>query len=165
MADSSPRDGKALWTIIAALALLVATVVSLLQGVPKLWAPWPVPMVLLTILAGPLAFIAPAGAFLLWSKQLFRGEPRVPHRSLGALVILASLSIWYFASVWSEGILRYGFGYVGVAAATNATLVVVLSGLAIWTYRRPSFAFSMTFHFLLFFWQACYAFPYFGEGL
>src|SRR5262245_22812882 len=88
------------WTLLTAALLVVATVLSLLPGNPKVWAPFPLPLFILAVFAGPLAWVAPATLFLLWSNQLLRGEPRVPYRSLVALVVLTVLSVWYFRATW-----------------------------------------------------------------
>jgi hypothetical protein len=165
MTERSPTTASKRWTVGVAILLVVATVISLSQGVPKVWAPFPIPLFILMILTGPLAFIMPGVEFLLWSWQLLRGQPCIPHRSVGALVILGCLSVWYFVGAWSEGIMRYGAGYVVAVAAANVGFLALLTGLSIWSYKRPTFTSSLLFHSIMFLWLAWYAFPYFGEGI
>jgi len=159
----SAATGKR-WTLSVAPLLVVATAASISSAGPEVWAPMPLPLFILAAFIGPLAFLAPAGIFLLWSKQLLNGEARVPHRSLWALAVLGALNFWYFLSVWTEGVLRYGHDYVLTVAIVNAGFVATLGGRAVRSYRRPTFASSLFFHSLLFLWLVWYAFPYLGEG-
>src|SRR5215475_14740383 len=108
-----------LWTLLMAALLVAATFLSMLAGVPKVWAPFPFPLFIIAVLTGPLVWVVPAAAFLLWSKQLLRGEPRVPYRSLLALAVLAGLSVWYFRTTWDDSVMRYGHDFVVAVACVN----------------------------------------------
>jgi hypothetical protein len=154
-----------LWTYGCAVVLVVVSAVTLLQGSPEVWAPWPTYMLIALLVSGPLAFIGPSVLFLLWSKQLLRGESRLPYRSLMLLFLVGSLSLLYFYANWPEGIMRYGNGYVATVATVNTVFFVVLGALSLWAFSRPSFGVALLFHFMLFLWLGWFAFPYFGEGL
>jgi uncharacterized membrane protein YhdT len=164
MVDARPTSTNKRWTLGATLLLVAATIMSILPGVPKCWAPFPLPLFVLAGFTGPLVFVVPAGTFLLWSKQLLGGEPRVPYRTVGALVVLGCLSVWYFMSTWSDSVMRYGQGFVTTVVGVNVGFVAALVALVVWSYVRPSFRLSLSVHFVLFLWLAWYAFPYLGEG-
>ena len=108
-----------------------------------------------------LPFIVVA-LFLAWSYPLFRGEPRVPLRTVALLLGVAVLSLAYFVSNWHYGTRNQGlqltisYAILSAGFAVSAVLAVILAS------RAPSFRRNLLVHALLFTWILSYAFPYLG---
>jgi len=162
---TNERLGQVSWTLVAATLLVPATFLSLVLGdPPKLWAPYPLPLFAGAAVMGRWVFLTPACLFLLWSIQLFRGDPRVPYRSLGALVVAGALDLWWLHQFWSNGVTMHGNRYMVAVVLVNALFIAALTAISIRSFRHPTFAQSLSLHSLLFLWLVWCAFPMLGEG-
>ncbi|MDR3634847.1 MAG: hypothetical protein P4L84_13670 [Isosphaeraceae bacterium] len=105
-----------------------------------------------------------AGAFWSWSWFLFRGQSRVPLRTVIAFAAAAILSLVHFVSFWRRGI-EFSPGPILTVcyAILDGLCVAGLAFLLLRARQRPSFPRNLTLHALLFVWLITYAFPYLME--
>ncbi|HKR61537.1 MAG TPA: hypothetical protein VJS64_17755 [Pyrinomonadaceae bacterium] len=155
----------AITTLIVGCSLCLVTFQALNTGVPKPWAPFPFPLVILLWLGTPGILVLSLGALAMWAwnPKAFAGKSQIPKRSLILLLILTCLSI--FQNIIS---LPYGKKYQGefhtiVVTAMNFSLIIALMIIGAWARRKPSFPLNLGFHWLMFAWVVSYAFPYLGE--
>ncbi len=152
------------WILAAGLLVPLAALAMFGSGTPTLWSPIPTLSFAAYMLGfGPVAALIPAIAFLAWTPQLRRAEGRVPRRSLVLLAIAVALSAWYLVGSWHYGLKYQGRAYTVAVSVLTAAWFVVLTGLAVLAWRRPSYRRSLGFHLALFAWLAWYALPYLGE--
>ena len=112
-----------------------------------------------------LAAILIAVLFLVWNPQLFRGESRIPKRSLLLLVVFAVSSTGFLGSRFSLMAEIDHLNYFFAICTINALILAVLIALAgVKKDRQPLWR-SVAFHWLLFAWPASYGFPWLYEAL
>lgn len=156
------------WTLASAIALTVPAYCALtLTGTPSLLAPFPT-LTILVAFALPAAFpwlaaVVPSVLFVAWNPALFRGEARVPQRSLALLMLLTVLTIVDFIIEWRDGVVYQGARFTYGVCAANVIWLVVLWIAFVRGFRRSSFFNNLLAHWLLFAWLASFAFPYLGE--
>src|SRR5215472_7403412 len=161
------RDWRSLtprrWPLAAGMAL-VGPAFSGLYGVgSRLLSPFPLLTTIPAFFVWPLAPLIPTALFFLWCPKLFRGQERVPNRSLILPGILTALTGIYFIDSWNIGMkypgaaLTYGF------VAANTIWIILLWFVFIWARNKSSFHTNLLAHFLLFMWLGWQAFPYIGE--
>lgn len=135
------------------------------DGAPTPASTYPLFLLIPALLGVPrlLLVLAYAGCFALWSKQLFRGEARIPRRSVALLVLSFLASTYLFITSWKDGITYQGARYVHAVFALNLVALLLLIILLEWNRRSPTLNRSALFHFALFGWLCTYATPYFGD--
>jgi hypothetical protein len=164
-------------TFGAGCGLLVpASFGLLLTRIPTLICPFPfftsTPALLLASLTLPilnnhrlawLAVVIPVLFFFSWNPSLFRGQTKLPWRSLILLAVMTAVSVVWFTGGWKNGIEYQGARYTYAVCVANILWLVLLSTLLVRAWRKPSFVRNLLFHWILFAWVAWYAFPYLGE--
>ena len=108
--------------------------------------------------------VVPMVFFFVWNPGLFNGDTKTPKRTYILLVVTTLLSVLWFVLGWRDGIVmqgpRYNFSVLGV----NIVWITVLWFMFVRNWKtEPSFKVNLLLHWLLFFWLAWYAFPFFGE--
>jgi len=135
---------------------------------PEIYAPWPllvfIPSFMLSQISPDIICVAPlAILFLFWNLQLFRGESRIPFRTIVALPPLIALDGLYITYSWDYSIEYQGSDYTLFVTFTNAAALLIISGLFLAARRFPSFSMSLLFHLSIWWWLSWCAFPYMGE--
>jgi len=161
---------SAVATLISGLGLLVPASMGLLvSNVPTILCPFPAMTPLPAFLISDLhlwkfAVVVPMLFFFVWHPGLLRGEPKIPKRSYGLLLIAILLSIADFVTSWNWGLHYQGPKYTHVVCAVNVAWAVFLSFSFVRAWKNSStFKASLFLHWMLFAWLAWYAFPYLGE--
>jgi hypothetical protein len=83
--------------------------------------------------------------------------------SVAVFILIALANGLWLALSLSAGIRYQGLTHTAIAVLANAVFSGTLVGVAWRGRRRPSYAKSYAFHWLLAAWLAWYAFPYLGE--
>ncbi len=154
-------------TFLAAGALALPALVAILRwqnpGDSLLYA-WPLLIVLPMFFLSFAGIVVPPIAFLLWCRQLMRGNAKIPRRTYVLFAVLAILDALYLYVAWPDGVAMQGMRYTRSICGINAGWIVALGALFfIFSKRPPSYRTSLFLHWLLFLWLACYAFPFLGE--
>lgn len=157
-------------TFLTGLALLIPAWIGLLiSGVPTSLSPLPALTVLPAFVLASwhlwrVAVTVPSLVFFAWNPGLFRGESKVPKRSVGLLATAALLDVVWFVEDWNYGLLYQGAKYTYLVCGINIAWVAVLGAMFAHCWKsKSSFKFNLVLHWLLFAWLAWYAFPYLGE--
>jgi hypothetical protein len=111
------------------------------------------------------ALLVPSLLFFMWNPGLFRGQERVPTRTLILLAAMPLLTAIYFLESWNYGLQYQGRWFTFVTCIVNVVWLAALWMIAAGRRRRNSFAGNLLLHWLLFAWLGWYAFPYLGELL
>jgi hypothetical protein len=136
---------------------------------PNLLSPYPALTVLPAFVLSSLhlwaaAVIVPTLFFLLWNPGLFRGEGKIPRRSLGLLIVAVALTVIWFVAGWKDGLHYQGAKYIYAVCIVNIAWVILLGAMfARYWKSESSFRVSLVLQWLVFVWLAWYAFPYLGE--
>jgi len=160
---------SAYWTIGAGAVLVVPAYCGfMLTGVPTLLCPFPTATIIPAFVLSSsrlewLAVAIPSALFLLWNPGLFRGQSRLPKRSLVLLTVLTVLSILFFVASWNYGIKYQGPQFTYGTCVVNVGWLLVLWVVFVQAWRKPAFAKNLLAHWLFFAWLGWYAFPYLGE--
>jgi len=158
-------------TTAAGLSLILIPIVGLLlMAIPYGYLIYPLPLAVLvpaTLLArwGFLAAVFPALLFWAWSAHLFRGDAKLPLRSVILFWVLVGFSFLYFIVAWNDGVVWQGYAHVLVVIALNLLYGYFLWRLLANSRAQPSFRHNLLFHWALFAWLAWLAFPLLGEFL
>ncbi|MGA9545877.1 MAG: hypothetical protein WBQ85_20045 [Candidatus Sulfotelmatobacter sp.] len=159
-------------TLVAGSGLVVPAYLGLfLTGTPTLFCPLPFltvtpAFVLSSLLTGQFtraAVLVPSLLFFAWNPGLFRGQVRVPKRSLVLLVVATLFSVAWFTGGWKYGLEYQGRQYTYIICIMDGAWLAALWAILVACWRRTSFAGNLLFHWLLFAWLGWYAFPYLGE--
>jgi hypothetical protein len=157
-------------TTAAGVSLILIPVVGLLlMAIPYGYLIYPLPLAVVVPAMflskwGFFAAVIPAVLFWAWSLQLFRGEAKLPLRSVALFWVLVGLTLLYFAVSWNYGVVWQGYTHILVVAALNLLSLYVLWRLLGDARARPSFRHNLLFHWALFAWLAWLAFPFLGES-
>jgi len=159
-------------TTAAGISLILLPVVGvLLMALPYPgYLLYPLPLVVAVpalLLGGPFSLLAgliPALLFWAWSFHLFRGETKLPLRSVILFWVLVALTLLYFVISWRYGVVLQGYLHVFTVVGLNLTFIYVLWRFLNSAKREPSFRHNLFFHWALFAWLGWLAFPYLGEG-
>jgi len=150
-------------TIVGGLLLLIPACTILFSGVPRVWAPYPMLVVLPAMMDSPLGLLAPSLGFWVLGLKLFTGYDRISVYSvcLFALVGLANLA--WFITGWAHGIEYQGGLHTLLVGCFNAALYCLVAFLGFTGRRRPQYWRAFAFHWGFFAWLGWCAFPYLGE--
>jgi len=162
-----------------AFGVLVAGALSIWTGLPSLWSPYSLPVVIPAFMVGDsisnanfagrelllplLAAVPVALAYVSWVSPQSSRSSQIPTRSLAAFLIVAALVIIDFLIEWPYAMQYRGATHTYFMVGYN---LAFLSGIALLRSRNrrsPSVAGVASFHGILFCWLAWCAFPYLGE--
>ena len=150
------------WMYGGAGILVVVSALIFVGGVPNVWAPMPLPIVIvafLTLILFP--FVTPALYMLVLR---FLSPSRHFAKIVLALVVgLGALNILYFQGSWEYGLKYQGPEHTEIVALENLVgfgLALVLAVTALAKGSRPLALSANLFLFVLLSWCA---FPYLGE--
>jgi hypothetical protein len=153
--------------LICGAAVLLAGWIGLLSSnYPTIYCPFPALTFLPALILSNdyLAVAIPALCFFLWYPGLFRGNSKIPKRSVGLLICSILLSILYFVASWRWGLQYEGPYYTHTVCLLNAAWILILGAMFYWSRKKtPTFAYNLIVHGLFFVWLAWYAFPQLGE--
>ena len=108
--------------------------------------------------------VLPTLLFFAWNPNLLRDEAKIPKRSYVLFSTAIVLSAVYFIASWKWGIQYQGIRYVQTICAINLVWTgFVAFAFALSLKQSSSFGLNLFLHWILFAWQAWYAFPYLGE--
>jgi len=158
----SRADVVQIWTLAAGLALIGPAFWGVF-GAGWLLCPFPFLTTIPAFFVGPLSLLLPSAFFFLWCPRLFRGQERVPIRSLILLGVLTVLTGVYFMGSWSYGMRWQGAAITHGRLAANIVWIILLWFVFLWARNKGSFRANLLAHFLLFAWLGWQAFPYMGE--
>jgi hypothetical protein len=144
----------------ALLAVVSGTI--FLGGVPNVWAPMPLPIVivaLMTLILFP--FVTPA-LYLLVCKF---SSPSVHFTKIVFVIVavIGALNIMYFHNAWEYGVKYQGPEHTKIVAIENIvgfSIAMVIAGVAL---VKGSRSLAYIANFLLFVLLSWCAFPYLGE--
>jgi hypothetical protein len=161
------------------IMILVAGTLSILRGVPAVWSPFPLLVVIPSFLIGatPIRLLAalPFGDFILsilaaipitaayfaWSIGPV-ATSRIPLRSVVLLVVVAAITLVVFIVGWKDGVRYQGLSHTVALALINFVLFVAIFIILILHRTAPSNVLSQTFHGALFLWLSWFALPWLG---
>ncbi|PYT74516.1 MAG: hypothetical protein DMG39_03035 [Acidobacteria bacterium] len=134
------------------------------QTTPPLFYPTSTLVFLPWFLVGPLAIVAPTVFLFVWNLGLFNGDAKTPRRTYILLTVTTLLNALWLVGGWRGGMAvqgpRYNFSMLGINAVWMTRLWFIL--VRSWK-TEASFKANLFLHWLMFFWFASYAFPFFGE--
>lgn len=150
------------WMYGGAGLLVAVSAVIVMGGVPNVWVPMPLPIVLVAFLTMVLfPFVTPALYMLV--LKFFSPSRHFSKVVLALVVVLGILNILYFQSAWDFGVKYQGPEHTKVVAIENIVgfgVVLLLAVIAIAKGSRPLALTANLFLFVLLSWCA---FPYLGE--
>jgi len=143
--------------LLAAVSALI-----LLSGVPSVWVPMPLPIVLVAFLTTILfPFVTPALYMLVLT---FLSPSKYFCKIVLALVIiLGALNILYFQIAWEYGVRYQGPEHTRIVAIENAVGFSVVMVIAVISLAKKSRRLAFVANIFLFLLLSWCAFPYFGE--
>ena len=147
--------------------IFAVTSLSTSTGIPAVYSPFPL-FVILPVILGfpvPLIAIAASSAFALSQLHHFKGEPR-PKPNLGftiTLGLVTGLTALGLGFGWPYGLDYQGLTYCVVVTAAN--LAFAIGTWSLWWVTRTAgrYRSQVLFGFMLFAWVFWYALPYMGE--
>lgn len=149
-------------TVAGGLALPFPASLATWTGLPRPWAPFPI--VLLAPIAKDYDILVWLTSILFWTLgvRLLLGHSILPFYSALVLLLLAIANGLWLALCFRTGKRYQRPAHTGIVVLANAVFSGTLVGIAWRGRRRPSYAKSYAFHWLLAAWIAWYAFPYLG---
>jgi hypothetical protein len=156
---------------IAASIVALASLGGMATGIPTVWSPLNVlglvPALLVSDILGAAALALPViifgGAFAWWCPSVWRGQARVPRRSLVLAVIALLMSGANILFGREYGLEYQGASYVRWVTVISVACWLLLGVLVAAAVRTPSVRRNLWFHVALFSWLGWYAVPYMGE--
>ncbi len=143
------------------------------RGVPTILSPLPLFVVVPLFLASALGFkelwwfVAPIPfvTFCMMNFYQLRVASSTPLPMRFSLILGFStvVSIYLFAGGWEYGVRYQGAVYTLASAAINRSILLILWGWWLATWRKASKAGALGFGTLLHCWLFWFAFPYLGE--
>jgi hypothetical protein len=150
------------WMYGGAILLAAISAIIVLGGVPNVWVPMPLPIVLvafITLILFP--FITPA-LYLLVLKFLSPSK-HFTKIVLALVVAFGALNILYFQNAWEYGLKYQGPEHTKIVAIENVVgfgLALLIAALAL---AKGSKSLALTANLFLFMLLSWCAFPYLGE--
>lgn len=150
------------WMYGGAAVLASVSALLFIGGVPNVWAPMPLPIVIVAFLTFILfPFVTPALYMLV--LRFFSSSKNFTKIVLALVVGLGALNTLYFQSSWKYGLKYQGPEHTKIVALENLIgfgLALVLAVIALAKGSRPLALSANLFLFILLSWCA---FPYLGE--
>jgi hypothetical protein len=156
------------WTLAAGFGLILPAYLGLFISGGRLICPFPLVTIipfsrLSSAQLSWLAVLVPTFLFFAWSPRLFRGQDKIPKRSIVLLGVLTVLSGVYFVDSWTYGMHYQGAHFTYGLCLANVGWLLLLWVAFVRGLRKSSFVNNLLAHWLLFAWLGWYAFPYLGE--
>lgn len=101
--------------------------------------------------------------FYIFNTHLFRGNNKIPVKSVVLFLIMIVLEIIYFLFSIQAGIRYQGKSFVMLSVIINIVFICVLFFLLYKNQKSSSYMANLGFNFLLILWFFWFAFPFFGE--
>jgi len=174
------KNKKTIYTIIGAIILGLISFATMCADVPEIYSPFSMSVIIPVFLFDWLFYAMFPGLlfpglhfvfgclvipilYVVWSYRLYKNTPKIPRRSISAILILFILSLVYLIGSWS-----YGLGYQGITHTISMYIFnCIFWGILYYLYmtnrKKPSFITSYLFHLVSFAWLAWVAFPWLGE--
>ncbi|HVZ95135.1 MAG TPA: hypothetical protein VG797_11565 [Phycisphaerales bacterium] len=139
---------------------------SIHNGAPNEWSPFPIPGVLLVFLSGELWLwpLATGALYLIWTLPLWTSKPQPGWIPFFLFLAVAALDVaWLAANASKYGLKYQGIDHVIVVSVLNG--VFIAAGIAAWVTARHvhSYWLKALFFAIVGWWIAWCAFPYLGE--
>jgi len=150
------------WMYGGAALLAAVSGIIVLGGVPNVWVPMPLPIVLvafITLILFP--FVTPALYFLV--LKLSSSSAHFPKIILALVTALGVLNIFYFQSSWEYGVKYQGSEHTKIVAIENAVGFGIAIAISVVAFTKGSRSLVYTANLLLFVLLSWCAFPYLGE--
>ncbi len=168
----APPRRPTLWLLGSAAALggvcfpapiLFGLLTGVLPGIPVVT--WVLPVFLKIdprawFVAWPAGIV---GTYLLWCAPLFKGVGRIPWHTTVAFVVLAILQSYWLANNWRDGLVEHGVRSLWMCVVLAAAFSIGLAAMWIDNRRTRRFHTNVLFHWLMFVWIFCGAFPAMGD--
>ena len=134
-------------------------------GVPWLFSPMPLVLVVPAFLSVPAPVVAALPALIFWTVgwSLLAGREQM---RLGPLIfygVMGALNVAYLVLGWRYGLRFQGPLHTVVVSVLSLALFAGGAALAVLARRRPSFGRHFAAQWVLGLWLVWYAFPYLGE--
>ena len=150
------------WKYGGAALLAAVSGAIVLGGVPNVWVPMPLPIVIVafvTLILFP--FVTPA-LYLLVLK-LSSSSIHFTKIILALVVALGVLNIMYFQSAWEYGIKYQGPEHTKIVAIENLLGFGIVLAISVTALAKGSRSLTYTANLILFMLLSWCAFPYLGE--
>ena len=150
------------WMYGGAVLLAAVSGAIVLGGVPNVWVPMPLPIVIVaftTLILFP--FVTPA-LYLLVLK-LSSSSAHFTKIILALVVILGALNIMYFQSAWEYGVKYQGPEHTKIVAIENLVGFGVTLAISVIALAKGSRSLAYIGNLILFILLSWCAFPYLGE--
>ena len=163
------------------IMILFAGTASVLHGMPAIWSPMPLLVVIPSFLIGatPIRRVAdlPFGdlifsalaaapitiAYFAWSIGPV-ATSKIPVRSVVLLALTAVFTLVSLFVGWKAGVRSQGLTHTIAVAVVNFLLAAATFFALVIHSKSPSYGLSLCFHGTLFLWLAWFAFPWLGEN-
>ncbi|NVJ51548.1 MAG: hypothetical protein HWE11_14250 [Gammaproteobacteria bacterium] len=150
------------WMYGGAVLLAATSGTIALGGVPNVWTPMPLPIVIVAFIAMIVfPFVTPA-LYLLVLK-LSSSSIHFGKIILALVVFFGVLNIIYFQSAWEYGIKYQGPEHTKIVASENLVGFTVALAISVVALAKKSRPLAYAANFLLFMLLSWCAFPYLGE--
>lgn len=150
------------WMYGGAILLAAVSAIIILGGVPNVWVPMPLPIVLVAFLALNLfPFVTPA-LYMLVLKFLSPSTHFIKF-VLGLVFIFGLLNALYFQSAWEYGVKYQGPEHTKIVAIENVVGFSLAMAIAVVALVKSSQSLALAANLLLFVLLSWCAFPYLWE--
>ena len=150
------------WMYGGAILLAAVSAIILLGGVPNVWIPMPLPIVIvafLTLILFP--FVTPA-LYVLVLKFL-SPSTHFTKIVLGLVAIWGLLNALYFQAAWEYGVKYQGPEHTKIVAIENVVGFSLAMAIAVVAQVKSSKSLALVANLALFVLLSWCAFPYLGE--
>ena len=150
------------WMYGGAILLAAVSATIVLGGVPNVWVPMPLPIVIVAFITLVLfPFITPA-LYLLVLKFLSPSH-HFDKIVLGLIIVLGVLNTMYFQGSWDYGVKYQGQEHTKIVAIENIVGFSISLVIALAAFLKKSKPLALSANLLLFVVLSWCAFPYLGE--
>ena len=155
-----------------ALFLWPISYLTVNSGVPTVWCPFSItvviPALLLSGFINPHIAIIIAASFIpifffFWSTPLLKGKKEIPIKTKIVSLFFIALSITNLIFSWEYGEKYQGITHTLVMCAYNVIFWVVLFLLFKINKKTKNYISNFLFHWVLFAWLGWVSFPWLGE--
>jgi hypothetical protein len=144
----------------ALLAAVSGTIVF--GGVPNIWVPMPLPIVIVAFITLILFPFGTPALYLLVLK-LSSSSVHFSKVVLALVAVLGALNIMYFESAWEYGMKYQGQDHTKIVAIENIVGFSIAAAIAIAALVKGSRPLAYAANLILFILLSWCAFPYLGE--
>ena len=150
-------------TIATGLMLFLPASLMLVAGSPRIWAPYPMVLVLPAFDFGALVFAFPTFGFWAAELGLLRCDGRTPRWFVIVFLVVGLLHLGWLALAWDYGMRWQGPAHtITVSVASVGGHLLALAWLLI-SRRKASPALHLLGRWSAWLWLTWLSFPYLGE--